>query len=198
MLELIDRFGYLGIAGVVFVESFGIPAPGETVIIAGAAYAGRGHLDIVVVAVVAFLAAVAGDSLGYLIGRRGGRRLVHRFGRYVRLTPERLERLEGFMTRHGARIVVVARFVEGLRQFNGIVAGMGRMRFPHFLTWNALGAALWVGLWSTAAYLAGDHIEEIASALSRYVVVVAVVAVAVGLLIYLRRRRHRAPTHPTK
>ncbi|MFI1990504.1 DedA family protein [Actinoplanes sp. NPDC020271] len=188
MLELIDRFGYLGIAAVVFVESFGIPAPGETVIIAGAALAGRGHLSIAAVAVTAFLAAVIGDSLGYLIGRRGGRRLVRRFGRYVRLTPERLERVEGFMTRQGARVVAVARFFEGLRQFNGIVAGLTRMRFPHFLTWNALGAALWVGVWSTAAYLAGDHIEEIAATLSRYLVLVVAVVAAAGLLIYVRRR----------
>lgn len=193
MLELIDRFGYLGIAGIVFVESFGIPAPGETVIIAGAALAGRGHLNIVVVAVIAFLAAVIGDSLGYLIGRRGGRALVHRFGRYVRLTPERLERVEGFMTRQGARIVVIARFIEGLRQFNGVVAGLTRMRFPHFLLWNALGAALWVGLWSTLAYLAGDHIEEIAATLSRYLVVAAVLA-AIALFFYIRHRRRRSAT----
>ena len=190
MLGLIDQFGYFGIAGIVFIESFGVPAPGETAIIAGSAYAGSGHFNILVVAVVAFLAAVIGDSIGYVIGRRGGRPLVHRFGRYVRLTPARFEKVEGFMSRQGPKIVVVARFVEGLRQFNGVVAGVAGMPFPEFLAWNATGAALWVGLWSTGGYFAGDHIEQIASAISRYVVVAVVVAVLL-LLAYVWRRRRR-------
>ena len=193
MLGLIDQFGFFGIALIVFVESFGVPAPGETAIIAGSAYAGRGHLSIAAVAVAAFLAAVIGDSVGYWIGRRGGRPLVHRFGRYVRLTPDRFDKVEGFMSRQGPKIVVVARFVEGLRQFNGVVAGITGMPFPRFLLWNVLGAALWVGVWSTAGYLAGDHIEEISATASRYVVA----AVGIGVLfvvayVWNHRRRKRA------
>ncbi|WP_097328580.1 DedA family protein [Paractinoplanes atraurantiacus] len=191
MLELIDRFGYLGVAGVVFVESFGVPAPGETAIIAGAVAAGSGHLNIFGVAAVAFLAAVIGDTLGYEIGRRGGRPLVHRFGKYVRLTPQRLDKVEAFMTRQGPKVIVVARFVEGLRQFNGIVAGLSGMHYRKFIAWNALGAALWVGLWSTGGYFAGDHIEQIAKAASRYLVVAVAVAVLAVIAYVWRRRRHR-------
>ncbi|XVU21520.1 DedA family protein [Actinoplanes sp. CA-054009] len=190
MLELIDRFGYLGVGGVVFVESFGVPAPGETAIIAGAVAAGSGHLNIFGVAAVAFLAAVIGDTLGYEIGRRGGRPLVHRFGKYVRLTPERLDKVEAFMTRQGPKIIVVARFVEGLRQFNGIVAGLSGMHYRKFIAWNALGAALWVSLWATGGYFAGDHIEQIAKAASRYLVVAAAVAV-LAVVAYVWRRRRR-------
>lgn len=76
----------------------------------------------------AFLAAVSGDSLGYLIGRAGGRPLILRYGRYVRLTPGRLARVEEFMGRHAPKVVAIARFVEGLRQFNGIVAGEADLR----------------------------------------------------------------------
>lgn len=178
-------------AGVVFVESFGIPAPGETAIIAGAVAAGRGHLDIVAVAVVGFLAAVIGDTIGFEIGRRGGRPLVHRFGRYVRLTPERLDKVQGFMSRQGPKIIVVARFVEGLRQFNGIVAGLSGLPYRTFLAWNAVGAALWVGLWSTGGYLAGDHIEQIAKTLSRYAVIAVAVAI-LAVIAYLWRRRRKS------
>ncbi|GAA2611610.1 DedA family protein [Paractinoplanes durhamensis] len=193
MLGAVDRFGYAGVATIVFVESFGIPAPGETAIIAAAAYAGRGHFNIFAVAVTAFLAAAVGDSVGYWIGRRGGRPLLTRFGRYVRLTPPRLEKFEAFMTRHGPKMVVVARFVEGLRQFNGVVAGTTRMPFPRFLLWNVLGAALWVGCWSTVGYFAGNHLEEITTTISRYLVV-AIAAAVVLLLAYIwnRRRRRRA------
>ena len=195
LAPVVDRFGYFGVAGLVLIESFGVPAPGETAIIAGAAYAGSGHLNILVVAAVAFLAAVIGDSIGYLIGRKGGRPLVHRFGRYVRLTPPRLERVERFMARQGFKIVVIARFVEGLRQFNGIVAGITEMRFSLFVLCNAIGAALWVGCWSTVGYLAGDHLSEVTEAVSKYLVVavgLAVLAVMgyVWFRFRLRRRSH--------
>jgi len=190
MLGAVDRFGYAGIAAVVFVESFGIPAPGETAIIAGAAYAGRGHLNIFAVAVAAFLAAAVGDSVGYWIGRRGGRPLLTRFGRYVRLTPPRLERVESFMSRQGPKMVLVARFIEGLRQFNGVVAGATRMPFTRFVVWNVLGAALWVGIWSTVGYFVGNHLDRIATTVSRYLVVAVAVAAAV-LIAYLWRRRRR-------
>jgi membrane protein DedA with SNARE-associated domain len=140
LLGVVSRFGYFGVTGLVLVESFGVPAPGETAIIAGAALAGSGRLNIFAVAVAAFLAAVIGDSIGYWIGRAGGRPLVLRFGKYVRLTPARLDRVEQFMARRGPIMVVVARFVEGLRQLNGIVAGVTRMPIPRFVLFNSIGA----------------------------------------------------------
>src|SRR5947199_9976216 len=102
MTRMLEQYGYLAIIALVFVESFGVPAPGQTIIIVAAAYAGRGHLNVGVVAACAWVAAVAGDSVGYLIGRSGGHLLVLRFGRYVGLTHERFQRVERFMGRHGA------------------------------------------------------------------------------------------------
>ncbi|MDT4991667.1 MAG: hypothetical protein QOH97_1559 [Actinoplanes sp.] len=196
LLGVVDRFGYLGVAGLVFIESFGVPAPGETAILAGATYAGQGHLNVIVVALVAFLAAVTGDSLGYLIGRTGGRPLVLRFGRYVRLTPARLDRVETFMARHGPKVVVVARFVEGLRQLNGIVAGVTGMPWPRFVLFNAIGAAAWVGVWTTAGYLAGDHLSAITATIHRYqlwAIAAGVLAVTAHLLLRRARRRAARP-----
>lgn len=187
-MELVDHYGYLAVFGLVFIESFGVPAPGETTIILSAVWAGHGHLNIWVIGVVAFLAAVVGDSLGYLIGRTGGHALLLRFGRYVRLTPARLDRVEAFMGRQGPKVVTIARFVEGLRQFNGIVAGATEMPWPRFLAFNTLGAAVWVGVWATAGYLAGDHIQAI-ERIQWYAVAALVVAVA-GYVLW-RRRRHR-------
>jgi membrane protein DedA with SNARE-associated domain len=191
LLGAVDRFGYFGIAGLVFIESFGIPAPGETAIIAGSAWAGRGHLNVFVVGLVAFLAATLGDTLGYWIGRRGGRPLAQRYGRYVRLTTPRLERVESFMARQGPKIVVIARFVEGLRQFNGVVAGMTRMPFHQFIVFQVLGAALWVGCWSVVGYFAGDHLDQVTATAGRYLAVVAGLAVLVLVAYVWRRRRAR-------
>ncbi len=188
---LATRYGYLGVAVTVFVEGFGVPAPGETAIVAAAGAAGHGRLNILVVALVAFTAAVCGDSLGYLIGRVGGRRLVLRYGRFVRLTPDRFARVEAFMSRHGPKVVAGARFVEGLRQLNGIVAGATGMPWPRFVLFNAIGAALWVGAWSTIGYLAGDHWEAIIGVVRRYEPYFLAAAVIGGLaVLWWRLHRH--------
>jgi membrane protein DedA with SNARE-associated domain len=199
MSALVDHFGYAGIAGLVFVESFGVPAPGETAIIAGAAYAGQGHLNVLVVGAVAFVAAVTGDSLGFLIGRTGGRALVLRFGRYVRLTPARWDRVEAFMARRGPEVVAIARFIEGLRQLNGVVAGATGLPWPRFLLFNAIGAAAWVGVWTTAGYLAGNHLSAITATIHRYqtfAIAAGVLAVGGYLIVRRRRRRRHAAVAP--
>jgi membrane protein DedA with SNARE-associated domain len=196
LLGVVSRFGYLGVSGIVFIESFGVPAPGETSIIAGSVLAGSGRLNIFVVAVAAFLAAVGGDSIGYVIGRTGGRRLLLRFGKYVGLNERRLTRVEKFMAKRGPIMVVVARFVEGLRQLNGVVAGVTQMPFAKFLLYNAIGAALWVGVWSSAGYFAGNHLDAIEGVIHRYsnvALVVAAVLVVAYIWHHVRRRRaHKA------
>lgn len=131
---VLDHYGYLAVGGFVLLEDFGVPVPGETILIAAAVYAGAGRLSVVGVGLIAFLAAVIGDNLGYAIGHFGGRALVLRYGRYVMLTSERLDKAEGFFCRHGGKVVVAARFIEGLRQANGIVAGTARMPWRQFLS----------------------------------------------------------------
>src|SRR3954447_3751540 len=191
---LLGHYGYAGLAALVFVESFGVPAPGQTAIIVCAAAAGHGHLNIVGGAVVAFLAAVTGDSLGYLIGRNGGRPLILRFGRYVRLPPARLDQAEAFMSRHGPKVVAIARFIDGLRQLNGVIAGATGMPWRLFVMFNALGAAIWVGLWATVGYVAGDHPPAIVAAIGRYqwYAIAALVLAGAGYLwLHVARRRRR-------
>ncbi|HEX5295990.1 MAG TPA: DedA family protein [Streptosporangiaceae bacterium] len=186
----LDHFGYWAVLLFVLVEDFGIPVPGETVLIAASVYAGAGRLNVVAVGLVAFVAAVAGDNIGFAIGHYGGRALVLRWGRYVRLTEERLGKAEGFFDRHGAWIITIARFIEGLRQANGIIAGIVGLRWLRFLAFNALGAALWVGTWVTLGYLAGSHIGTIYHYITLYSSYV-LIALAVLLAAYIARRMLR-------
>ena len=191
----LNHYGYLAIAGLVMVEDFGIPVPGETVLIVGAVYAGAGRMNILGVALVGFLAAIAGDNIGYAIGRFGGHALVARFGRYVFLTGERLDKAEGFFSRHGGKVVTVARFIEGLRQANGIIAGITEMHWAKFLAFNALGAALWVGLWTSLGYAAGSQIGPIYTQITQYSLYVLIalgVAIVALLARWLVRRRKGA------
>src|SRR5215469_1734673 len=196
LAPVLDRYGYLAVGGFILVEDFGIPLPGETILIAAAVYAGAGRLSIVGVGLIAIVAAIIGDNIGYAIGYFGGRSLVLRFGKYVHLTNERLDMAERFFDRYGGAVVAGARFIEGLRQANGIVAGTIRMHWLKFLAFNALGAALWVGLWASVGYLAGGHITVIYNTITRYslylVIALAVVVTAVIVRAVLRRRRRAA------
>src|SRR5579875_2748580 len=192
LAPLLNHYGYLAVGGLLFVEDFGIPVPGETVLIAASLYAGAGRLNVVAVGVIAFAAALLGDNLGYLIGRKGGRPLLERVGKYVFLTPARIDRGEAFFDKHGGKIVVVARFIDGLRQLNGLIAGTIEMHWLRFLAANALGSALWVATWVTLGYVAGNHVDTIAHYITWIGIALLVLAVAAFVVRHLRERRRKS------
>ncbi len=196
LAPLLDRYGYLAVGGLVLAEDFGVPVPGETILVAAAVYAGAGRLNIIAVAIIAFVGAVIGDNIGYAIGHFGGHRLVLRFGRYIFITEKRLNKAEAFFTRHGGKVVTAARFIEVLRQANGIVAGLATMPWRRFLAFNALGAALWVGLWATVGYFAGNHVAALYAQGRRYELYLGIAVVVLILAVIFRhtgwqRFRHR-------
>jgi membrane protein DedA with SNARE-associated domain len=193
--HLVAHWGYPAVGLFVLLEDFGVPVPGETVLVVSAVYAGAGRLNVVAVGVIALAAAIVGDNIGYAIGAFGGRPLIERFGRYILLTPERIDRAEAFFARQGGKVVVVARFIEGLRQANGIIAGASEMTWRRFVFFNALGALLWVAVWLAIGYSAGGHIGAIYSTATHYeLYLLIVVGVALLLLVAraVRRRRRRA------
>ncbi|MFD8086150.1 DedA family protein [Kitasatospora sp. NPDC059722] len=199
LAPLLDHYGYLAVALLVLLDNCGIPVPGQTILVLACVYAGTGHLDFAAVLVIAFVAATLGNSLGYLIGSTGGRAFVHRWGRYVLLTPARMERADGFFATHGGKVVAVARFVDGLRQTNGIIAGTTEMPWRRFAVFNVIGAALWTAAWGTFGFVAGANIGTVYRTAIRYQLWFAVgLGVLVAALLarqvvrYRRRRREDA------
>src|SRR5690348_9266024 len=190
----LQHYGVWAIGLLIMLEDFGIPVPGETILIAGAVYAGAGRLNVLAVGVVGFIAAIIGDNIGFAIGHFGGRALALRWGKYVFLTEERLNKAESFFDRRGAIVITFARFVEGLRQANGIIAGITGMHWLRFLIFNAIGAALWVGTWITIGYFAGNNITTVYHyiTLYSYYVLAGLVVLIVGYIVWRRRRRRRA------
>jgi membrane protein DedA with SNARE-associated domain len=190
----LQHYGLWAIGLLITLEDFGIPVPGETILIAGAIFAGAGRINVVALGAVAFVAAVIGDNIGFAIGHFGGRALALRFGKYVFLTEERLNKAEAFFDRRGSIVITFARFVEGLRQANGIIAGITGMHWLRFVIFNAIGAALWVGTWITIGYFAGNNITTVYHyiTLYSYYVLAGLVVLIVGYIVWRRRRRHRA------
>ena len=194
ILALIQDYG----AGALFVsltlETLGLPLPGESALILASTLAGAGKLGFWSVAIAAWCGAVLGDNIAYFIGRRYGRQVVTRYGARFGVTESRYARVEVIFTRFGPFMVVVARFVVLLRQMNGLVAGTANMNWLVFLASNIIGAALWVGFWTTLAYHFG-HSAIILPFIGRHVGLVASVLVGLaglGLLFGTVRLRRGA------
>lgn len=194
LAHLISTAGLPATFGVVALESLGLPVPGETTIILAAGAAADGELNIYAVALTAFVAAVLGDNIGYLVGRKLGRAAVLRLGGRVGITEEGLARAERVAARWGPLMVAGARFFVVLRQLNGLVAGTTGMHWARFLVANMIGAALWVGLWCTLAYRFGrtvEHIPGLWHHLSLAAGLLVPLLVVAALVTVLRRRRRR-------
>ena len=195
LTHLLDRWGYLIVAVFVGIESSGIPFPGETMLVTAAVYAGSGHLSIAGVIAAAAIGAILGDNLGYAAGRFGGRALVERYGRYIRLRPRHLERAERFFDRYGDWTVFFGRFVAVLRAWAAFLAGVNRMRWPKFLVFNAAGGICWAALYGTLGYVLGHNLpllERVLRIIGIAGVAAAVAIAAIAFIVWRRRRARRA------
>ena len=160
---LLDQYGYSGLFVLNFAEGMGIPLPGQTLLVAAAMLSTQGDFHIGAVASVAFAGTLGGSCIGYLIGRTGGRALLVR----CKFSPEKIGRLESFFARRGALVVVIARFVDGLRQFAPLVAGSLRMPWWRFFLASVAGSVAWVGAWGIGIYTLAEHSNQILAALHR-------------------------------
>jgi membrane protein DedA with SNARE-associated domain len=189
LTDLFARYGYAAVFFGVFLENTGLPVPGETMVLAGGALAHYGHLSLLRVIVVTIVAAVLGDNLGFFIGRRGGRRLIERFGGRFGVTRRRLDDFDRFFDRHGAKTVFVARFITGLRVFCAVLAGGSGMRWPTFLLFNATGAVVWAIAIAVAGYFLGHSWDTLERLIGSTGIIGSLVVLAVVVLWIVRTRR---------
>lgn len=165
---------------VVMLESFGIPLPGETALIAFGILASQGHYSIEWVIALAAVAAIVGDNLGYwVIGRWGGRTLFERWGPLRQYAEKTLPPTERIMARHGGKVVFFGRFITVLRYTAAWVAGLAKMEWWRFLFWNAFGGICWAVAVGLVAYYSG---HAAADAIQRYGIYAAA-AIAVVVVV---------------
>jgi membrane protein DedA with SNARE-associated domain len=190
IIELFARYGYAVVFFGVFLENTGLPVPGETALLAGAALSRSGRLSLPLVIVTAIAGAILGDNLGFLIGRRGGRALVDRFGPRVGLSRDRLLQFDRFFDRHGAKTVFIARFVTGLRVFGALLAGTSGLSWGRFLLYNSTGAIAWATTFGGVGYLLAYSWQTLELWIGRSGLVLLAAIVIAGVLTVLHKRRH--------
>lgn len=196
LTPFLEQWRYPAIFIVVVLGNIGLPVPEESVLAVGGFLAQRGDLRLPGVIAVGIVAAVVGDNIGYWVGRRYGRDALDRYGRYVWITRDRLERASNAMTRYGGFAVFAARFVPGVRTLAGPLAGATRMPPLTFMASNALGAIVYVpyavGLGYAVGWGAGHVIERfVGRAEPLFVAVIALMTIALLARRWLRRRAHK-------
>jgi membrane-associated protein len=202
----VSNIGYPLLFLLVMGESSGVPIPGETALITAAVLASQGKLHIEVVIVLAACAAITGDNIGYLIGRKGGRWLLERPGVFYRQRREVLRIGEPFFQRHGAKAVFFGRFILGLRVWASWLAGGTRMHWARFVVWNALGGITWATAVGLIVYFVGHSASSALETFGIFGLAAALAAIVMFVWLYRRhsvRNRHdgrraapRATRHP--
>lgn len=191
LAELVQNYGawiYLILFLVIFAETGLVVTPflpGDSLLFVAGTLAAAGGMDPVLLMVLLCIAAIAGDSVNYAVGRHVGERLV-RGGRFVR--QEHIDRTHAFFEKYGGKTIVIARFVPIVRTFAPFVAGMGAMDYGRFLFFNVTGGILWVVSLTTAGYFFGN-LPIVKNNLSLVIVGIIIASIMPGVIEYLRHRR---------
>ncbi|MEA2306259.1 MAG: hypothetical protein QOH43_3539 [Solirubrobacteraceae bacterium] len=154
-LPVPSQIGYVALGALILGESAGLPLPGETALITAGGLVAAGHLALPIVIVVAALAAITGDTIGYWLGRRGGRALLLRDGLGATHRRHAVRRADRFFARYGLATVFFGRWVPGVRVVAALMAGASRMPWPRFAMANATGAFAWAATVASLAVLVG-------------------------------------------
>ena len=185
------HWGYWAVGAALLLENAGLPVPGETILLLASFLAYSEHkLALPWIIVVGVCAATLGDNIGFAIGSYGGRPLLERYQRTLRIRPAVIARGEELFARYGAATIFVARFIAGLRIIAGPLAGVLRMPWRKFLLFNFLGAVLWVSVIASVGYLFGKHWDALVDLVQDANIAVAIVVVVVCGFFWWKRRRN--------
>jgi membrane protein DedA with SNARE-associated domain len=193
MKELIHQYGAWIVFALVFLESIGLPLPGEAILVSAAIFAGTTQeLSIVFVLFAAVIGAILGSIIGFWIGDRYGYPLLLRYGSYIGLTETRIKIAQYLFRRQGIIVVLIARFVAVMRSVVGFIAGANRMPFTNFIIANSAGAAGWALFYGLGAYYLGKGVEEFAKPFALALAVIAAIVIVSGIIYWRRIERQLA------
>ena len=195
IVSLVDHYGYFGLFVVMALGNIGAPIGAEVVLPAAGALTATGHLaNVWLTIVVVVLGELAGGTIGYAIGRFGGRPLIDNFGKYVHLTHENLDRVHRFFEKYGPFAICICRFIPVIRGIVSIPAGLAAMDLAQFYLWYAIGSTVFCGVLVGMGFELGDHVSSLTPLLHKggYIAAAVAVVVMIAIVVVVRRRNHAA------
>lgn len=193
-LDLVDRLGYAGVFAVMVLGNMGLPVGTEIVMPAAGAIAATRHLMTwQLAALVGTIGELVGGSALYAIGFAGGRPFVVRYGKFLKLSEKKLDQFHDFYERHGNIVVFACRFLPFVRGVSALPAGVSQMPKRYFLTYTALGSAIFCFGLAYLGSMLGRHFDELAPQIHKFSLVVVVALVVAAAAFFLLRARRKAP-----
>jgi membrane protein DedA with SNARE-associated domain len=192
LMEMIIQYGYIALFGLLALGIVGIPVPDEILMTTVGTFTASGVLSYTSSFIVCYLGAMTGMIVSYTLGRRVGKPFLYRYGKWVKLTPQRLERTERWFQKYGMWTVAFGYYVPGVRHFTCYLAGVSGVGIWRYLLYSGSGAFVWVLTFLTLGHVIGDNAQVVLEWIHKYMgvsaIIVVVLAVA-GFLIYMKMRR---------
>ena len=189
--DQIFDMGYLGIFLLMLIESSFIPFPSEIVLIPAGYLASKGDMDISLILFASLMGSIGGALINYFGALYVGRKFLLRYGKYILISEETLDKMEEFFKKHGAISTFTGRLIPGIRQLISIPAGLSRMNLKVFIFYTSLGALIWSIILVALGYLIGENQELIKEYLSQIVTITLVcVAIITAMYIYNHKRKN--------
>ena len=190
LVEFVHGWGYFGIFVMTFLESTFVPIPAELTMIPAGYLAYQGHMNGVLVLLIAILGSICGSVFSYYIAFHYGRKFLFHYGKYFFFTAERMEKLDKFFAAHGEISTLTGRLVPGLRHFISFPAGLGHMDMKKFVTYTAVGAGIWMAILIVVGYVIGGN-SALIKHWTPYITISALVAVFVMIVFYVQRHKRK-------
>ena len=190
LFQWISNYGYLALFGLLLLGIVGLPVPDETLLVFSGYLVWQGAFSPIPTLVTALFGSMSGITISYLIGRTLGLGFVHKWGRYIHVTEERLARVHGWFNRIGHWTLFIGYYIAGVRHFTAIVAGTSSLEFRAFAAYAYSGAFVWVCTFLAIGYIFGEHWRQVLETVHRNLLFVSliVIAAAIAYVLYLRLR----------
>ncbi len=187
----ISQYGYIGLFSLLMLGIVGLPVPDETLLVFCGYLIWKGRLQPAETFLAGFGGSACGITISYLLGRTYGHKLIYRYGRYIGLTLERLDQVHRWFVRLGTWLLAIGYFIPGVRHFTALIAGTTELSWPVFALFAYSGAAIWVVTFLALGYVVGDSWQQTSTTFHKYALIVMTAAGALGLIVWLFRRRRR-------
>lgn len=193
LVQFVQHLGYFGIFIMTFVESTFVPIPAEVTMIPAGYLVQKGEMEFWIVLLSSVVGTVGGAYFNYWLAKRYGRDLFIRYGKYLMMTPEKLEKLERFFAKHGAISTFTGRLLPGIRHYISFPAGLAKMNVQKFVTYTALGGAIWMAVLLSLGYYIGENKELMTHYIPRIkIIMISVIVLGAAIYIWRHNKSERA------